>query len=404
MKSPALGDALAPLKALQAKAFEEYEQARKDFEISERAGKLRAEARKIAARKALNDSPSANVAAILAPDAEPEEPRARRYVVNDSTVEALAEILEENANGVLLERDELIGWLRDLEREGRQSDRAFYLTAADGDKPFTVDRILRGKGRHVEALCVAILGGIQPDVLAEFVRDTQRGAGGEGLLQRFGLMVYPDIAPWRNVDRLPDAEARDAVRRLVERLIGLDGAAIAATRDEYRGLWFLPFAEPAQALFDKWFAELEGRLRDADEHPAMTAHLAKYRKLVPALALIGHLAECDGGPVSEPALARALALAEYLEGHARRVYAVAIRPELDAARSLLAKLRTGRLAIEVRPRDVYRKGWAGLATPDQVSAALRVLAEFEWLRERHEETGGRPSLVYRAHPAAKGSG
>jgi putative DNA primase/helicase len=38
--------------------------------------------------------------------------------------------------------------------------------------------------------------------------------------------------------------------------------------------------------------DLEKRLR-GDLHPALESHLAKYRKLVPALALICHLV--DGG-------------------------------------------------------------------------------------------------------------
>ncbi len=43
---------------------------------------------------------------------EPEEPKARRYVVNDTTYEALGEILEDNPNGVLAFRDELVSLLR----------------------------------------------------------------------------------------------------------------------------------------------------------------------------------------------------------------------------------------------------------------------------------------------------
>ena len=51
----------------------------------------------------------------------------------------------------------------------------------------------------------------------------------------------------------------------------------------------------------------------------------KYRSLMPSLALIGHL--IDGvaggttGPVSRAAAARAVAWCEYLQGHARRLYA-----------------------------------------------------------------------------------
>jgi len=57
-----------------------------------------------------------------------------------------------------------------------------------------------------------------------------------------------------------------------------------------------------------------------DISPALEGHIAKYRKLVPALALINHLADACEGPVSEEALVKALALTKYVESHARRVY------------------------------------------------------------------------------------
>ena len=53
--------------------------------------------------------------------------------------------------------------------------------------------------------------------------------------------------------------------------------------------------------------------------PALEGHVAKYRKLVPALALINHLADSGDGLVGIEALLKALAFSRYLENHARRV-------------------------------------------------------------------------------------
>lgn len=57
-------------------------------------------------------------------------------------------------------------------------------------------------------------------MLAEYVKQaTTGGAGADGLLQRFGLMVYPDISPnWKEVDRYPDGKAKQAVNQLAEYL------------------------------------------------------------------------------------------------------------------------------------------------------------------------------------------
>ena len=92
----------------------------------------------------------AKARALLEPtDDLPAEPTARRYVVNDATVEALGELLETNTFGMLVYRDELHGLLCSMDRQGQEGARGFYLTAYDGNQGYTVDRILRGKGRHI---------------------------------------------------------------------------------------------------------------------------------------------------------------------------------------------------------------------------------------------------------------
>jgi Protein of unknown function (DUF3987) len=58
---------------------------------------------------------------------------------------------------------------------------------------------------------------------------------------------------------------------------------------------------------------LELRLRQNHEHPAIEAHLAKYRSLIPSLALLIHLADGGQNPVGVEAIERACAWGEYLE-------------------------------------------------------------------------------------------
>ncbi len=45
------------------------------------------------------------------------ESHERRYIVNDPTTEKLGELENQNPNGLLLERDESIGWFENLEAE-----------------------------------------------------------------------------------------------------------------------------------------------------------------------------------------------------------------------------------------------------------------------------------------------
>src|SRR5215472_2151712 len=94
--------------------------------------------------------------------------------------------------------------------------------------------------------------------------------------------------------------------------------------------------------------------------PALEAHLAKYRKLVPALALIDHLAEAGAGGVGKEALLRALAMAEYLETHARRLYGATDTIDIIAAEAILAHIRRGALKDGFTARDVHQSGWSKL--------------------------------------------
>lgn len=395
MKSPTLGAVLSPIGKLAAAAFEAYSKAKAAHDEITEIAKLQQAANKSKAKDTLKKDQSADVKSLLQLVGTGDAPILKRYKTNNASYEKLGEVMMENPNGILVEADEIIGLLKQLDAGGQEVARSFYLTAADGDKSYTFDRILRGTV-NIDALCLSIIGGIQPGVLAEYVRQAiGGGAGADGLLQRFGLMVYPDISPdWKEVDRYPDSEVRQAVNQLAESLDNLTTYQIGAETDQFGGVPFLRFDDAAQVLFSEWRATLESRLRSGEEHPAIISHLSKYRKLIPSLALINHL--CDGGQgaVSETALMRAIAFSEYLESHAQRIYSYATRPDIDAAKTLLKRLATGKLPSPFKSREVYLKGWAGLESPSKAQSAIDLLSEYHHLNEEEVTTGGRPTKHY----------
>ncbi len=215
-------------------------------------------------------------------ESKPEKPPCLRFIVNDSTAEKLHEILEENLQGVLYIRDELAGWLATLDTKGRERERPFFLEGWNGDGSYTVDRIGRGT-LHVEHLCISVFGGIQPSLLQRYLGDAVTGgASDDGLAQRLQVLVWPDHnQEWRHVDRPANTEATIGVERVFGKIVRM------ITIDPFRA----SFAPDAQELFNAWRADLERRIRWADMPPALESHLAKYRKLMPAVALILHLAD-----------------------------------------------------------------------------------------------------------------
>ena len=402
MKTPAIEATFGPLDRLMARALEEHDQAMQRFEADKMAAKLRAEAREKKARERLKNNHDANLGDLLTPSTI-ESPTLRRYRTNDTSTASLGELLRQNPNGMLVYRDELVSLLKGLDKEDQAEGRGFYLTGWNGDSPYTLDRIGRGLYLHIPALCISLLGGTQPGRLAEYTGQAIRGgAADDGLIQRFGLMVWPDpVATWRNVDRPPDHTAERVAYAVFDRLDRLDPASIGAQQDRNLdghpiGLPYLRFSAEALSHFQEWHEALEVRLRSGELHPALESHFSKYRKLVPALALLIHLADDGRGEIGEDATLKALAWAEYLETHAHRVYGAVTQVEVAAAKAILRRIERGDLQAPFTTRDVWRPGWAGLSDRALVVRALELLADYGHLTvEVDRETGGRPATRYR---------
>src|SRR5262249_24101529 len=126
-------------------------------------------------------------------------------------------------------------------------------------------RIGRGQ-RHIDAVCIGVLGNTQPSRISEYVcRANSDGAGGDGLIQRFGLMVWPNPAgEWRNVDRYPDSAARESAWQVFARMAELDlntARKIGGHKGQFDKVPFLRFDEEAANEFLSWREDLEARLR-----------------------------------------------------------------------------------------------------------------------------------------------
>ena len=139
---------------------------------------------------------------------------------------------------------------------------------------------------------------------------------------------------------------------------------------------------------------------------ALESHLAKYRSLMPSLALVFHLIEYvggtnEGGSVGLRSALQAAAWCEYLETHAARLYSSAENPAMESARALLERIRNGDVGDGDSTRSVYRRHWAKLSAPEEVSGACTVLEEFGWLRVEAVKTSGRSTTRLRLHPTLR---
>jgi hypothetical protein len=403
LKSPAMRAAMRPFKVLQVTADECHAKEREAYEAQLEAFKLRKEAKKKSAVKALAKDADASID--LGELAPPDMPIPRTYWTSDATAERLGELLAENPNGLLVERDELSSLLVTLEDERSATARGLYLSGWSGNEGYRFDRIMRGK-TALPKFALSVVGGIQPGPLARYVRGAFSGERADGLLQRFQLIVWPDPESFEYVDRWPDGDARKTAAALFERADSLDPDAIGSRADFGNDPPFVRLSDEAQGLFVEWYSAFMRERRavesDGGESAPIAAHFGKYPGLVGKLALILHVADDPASrEVSERTLLKALAWIDYLTPHARRVYHAVEHPETGAAELLLPRLRRGELPASFKAWEISRKSWHGLTDREAVKKACRLLFEYGWLIELDAggTTGGRPAdPVYAVSP------
>jgi hypothetical protein len=326
---------------------------------------------------------------------EPLEPKKPRLVVNDTTYQALGEIIAANPRGVLVHGDELSGLLQSLDTAGQEAARGFYLSAWGGTGSYTFDRIGRGSVRLAH-YALSVFGGFQPDKIKHYVQMSQSGSSqNDGLLQRFQILVWPDLSEDFNlVDRSPD---RVALAAMQSAMLNLRSSGMGGQLNKH-GSYLRHFDTEAQEGFNQWYAANEKMLRGNEIGPAEQSHFAKYRSLVPGLALLFHLLEGHDDEVCSHCLEGALNYALYLKSHAHRIYGAVHGVDGAAATALIDRLVKGELASGFTQRSVYTKGWRDLSDIRKVRQGLDQLVELGWLREREVATGGRGKIEYDINP------
>ncbi len=403
-KTPAINTALRFLDRLEAKESERHTERMKVHLAEMAAFQAREAAIHAAMKRAASGKGDGLKMDLAVSDLQslepPEVPRQRRFKTNDGTVAKIGDILVGSPAGLMVFRDELVGLLASWDREGNEGDRAFYLEGFNGTGSFNIDRIGRGS-LFVKTVCLSVFGGIQPQLLERYLADMVTSLDNDGRFQRFQVLVYPETVPWEWRDRYPVKGSREFIRALFDRLAEFDPVQDGATAaDDFVKLPWFRFDDAAQELFIEWSTDLHNNRIAVEQNPLMVQHLAKFERLFCTIALILHLAEGRIGPVLVDSATRAAAWCHYLEGHARRVYALVEVAKVTAAQTLSRRLQDRKLPVDgFTVREVVRKGWTGLKTNLQVEAALSVLEDHHWVSSSDIAEGvGRPTTKFYVNP------
>lgn len=120
------------------------------------------------------------------PEGKQPKPKFRQHLISDYTLEALHSIHDINKRGIGLYKDELKGFLNDMNKYRKGSDEEFWLESFNNGS-YIVNRVTR-EPIMVHNISINIIGTIQHDVLSKVVDDY----AGNGLIDRFLFTASED--------------------------------------------------------------------------------------------------------------------------------------------------------------------------------------------------------------------
>lgn len=219
-----------------------------------------------------------------------------QIVADDSTIEAFFTVLEANPRGVIVQPDELAGWVTGMNqyKGGAGRDRQHWLSIWSR-KPIRVNRKTT-KSHYIPRPFACVLGGIQPDPLEALIHDRN-----DGLLPRLLLAQGETSVP--HLDRtVPTVGASARYAETWNRL-----------RDEGMHERTFEFTEAGYRAYEAWTNE---HYRATARMPVeLQAAWGKMDAQAARIALI--LSRVIGEPeVSAETVDRAASLVRYFQGQA----------------------------------------------------------------------------------------
>jgi hypothetical protein len=237
-------------------------------------------------------------------DKNEEKPLYNKTILSDFTPEKLSESLQDNKKGVLIFRDELLGWIKSFDKYKKGGDQQMYLEFFNGDA-ISVDRVSKAPIR-VERPNVNILGGMQPKVLKDMAANNRED---DGFLARF-LFVYPEnLKPNIFTGKQIDDSQYKNYNKLIQDLFSIPDKTLKTTGSQIE-------------IYKEWQSE---KVKECHQDDLETLIQSKLETYVWRLALILEMIEQTSkesfsDELSDSSLNNAIILVEYFRNNALRVY------------------------------------------------------------------------------------
>jgi hypothetical protein len=256
-KTPSINNIIFPLEKINSREIKRYLKEREEYDFYESLSK-----------KDKDDYP------------EVKKPKKTQFIANDITIEALVDLHQDSDVSVGVFKDELAGWLKDMNKYREGSDLEFWLSSWSG-KSVNLNRLTR-PGSFVERPYIPVLGGIQPGIFNSFYTEENKD---NGFMDRM-LLSYPDAT----VDYYNENElSADIIEWYREIIIYIyDNLKSLVERDEDHVIepQIATMEDGAKEEWKRIFNTITDNQNDDEENEYLKSMYPKQKSYIPRFALL----------------------------------------------------------------------------------------------------------------------
>jgi hypothetical protein len=222
---------------------------------------------------------------------EPGDPPGwRQIILDDATTEALTDAFDANPRGILWNRDEMAGFILDIDRyiQRDAGSKTRFMSSYDSG-PWKVNRRDKSKNSLIPHATLSIIGTVQPAVLPKIFSSFDAASG---FLPRFIFIWAIRETPPFWTDAIVSQESKSFLTELFNCLLHLD------FREDGEP-YLIKVGAQAKQLFVDWFNIQAAEPWFKESTQVFEALLAKLRGQCLRLCLILHCLESAASGISE---------------------------------------------------------------------------------------------------------
>ena len=250
---------------------------------------------------------------------EIDKPNKKQFIADDITLEALVDLHQEVTTGVGVFKDELAGWLKDMNKYREGSDLEFWLSTWSGTS-VNVNRLTR-VGSFVENPFIPVIGGIQPAVLNELYNQEKKD---NGFMDRM-LISYPDVTIPKYNDEEISTDAIIWYNSIIANLRKVIQKLKQETEEDEIKKIEVYFNSEAKKLWINKFNEITEKQNSDNENEYFKSMYPKQKSYIPRFAFLLNALnsvcndDIDFKIIEADAMKGAIKLSDYFVATAKKI-------------------------------------------------------------------------------------